>query len=652
MKATFYNNTGFDSINIPDSFELVEENANEVFHKENINLIQIDNIYKISVKGIVDDIARSIDYVIIESDSGDKTGYYVDDSKGYEFIAPNICSFYLHLDPYITIGGLVNENEIISGSANRMTVNETEENSKYFALQEPFKPALQSTILEGLLDGRMMNNRNMINILETLVIPPKTLTDAETSTNYDTGRSYNGVKLMSPSNPTRNFETATSNADVYQTEENVGGQQRVTSTTINDVQVFEYRQMKETNLTIKGFFGDDAVIKTGSRWWKADQLEGNAIIKGQTKKTSVINDLRITGSDSNINSYWSIPAPYIESNDGAVYAPQEKENYGGISNIKSSLYESGQAPINADYTQFNLKNNKAKYGQGTSIIVYCPVNGNKLEKKWPEIIDVSECNPSDVIYKAPFKIGADIRSEGNPIFAFKYLNGKTGDVNPQVWGYCYGELLNGGNWRQIPISGQGTGNAYNQLTLNRERKGTIGSAIGEGIFGVAQIVGGLIAGATGVGAAATGGLVTSGLRTLTGAAGSYIQSSIKQKDQQEQLNEQGQSASANITYSSSNFVRELGYNSFYVMYIMYHEADMKAFDRFLTLFGYNVGNKQITSDDFDSRPGFNYIRINDIEIQSDKGVWLVERVKEQLKAGVRIWHEMPNNSRIEQGNKM
>lgn len=649
MIAYFYSETGFNSVDIPDSLELVKNEGNLVLRKTNINIIQTDNIYKLTIKGMVRGIARGIDYVII-SDNGEETGYFIDD-KGYEFRSPDTCTFYLQLDPYATMGGLVRENEIVSGTANRMTVNESEEDNQWFTLTEPFKPSLRPLILEAILDGRMNIAHQDVNLLETLVIPPKTLKDAEVSAKYNTGTDYNGVNISVPSQipmPPRTFDMSSSNQEVVQSKENVGGQQRITSTTVNDVQVFEYRDLIETNLTIKGLYGDNKTIKTGSRWWKQDQLEGTATFSGKTKKTTVINDLRITGSDANIVNYWSVPQPYIESADGTSYQPQEATNYGGINNIASSLDVSDDNHvINTSYEAFNLKNNKAKYGQGTQVIVYNPVTGNRLEKQWSEVIDPS-IMPSANLYKAPFKIGADIRPSGNPIFAFQYLNGKSGDVQHELWGYCYGEILNGGNWRQIPISGQGTNNALSQLALNQEKKENRGASLGMGLMGVGQVIIGALGVATGM---PTSGMIGTGVQTTLEAVGGYIANNQKQKNQQELLNAQGQMPSANLQYSNSNYVRELGYNTFYVRYLMYAEEDLKAFDRFLTLYGYNVGNKKIVSGDFDSRPGFNYMRVNDIDIISDKGVWLVERVKEQLKAGVRIWHELPNSTRVIQGNR-
>ncbi len=649
MEAYFYSETGFNTVDIPDSLELVKEHANQVFYKNNINLIQQDNILKLKVKGMIKNIARAVDYVII-SDNDEESGYFVNDN-GYEFVAPDTCTFYLILDPYATIGGLVLQNEIISGTANRMTISETEDDTEYFTLIEPFKPSLRNTILEAILDGRMRDPHEDINILETLVIPPKTMKDAETTTGYDTGRSYRGHTISMPSNATRVFESASLNQNVIQDEETIAGQRMITSTTVNDVQVIEYREMVETNLTIKGLFGDNKTIKTGSRWWKQDQLEGTCLINNQTKKTTVINDLRITGSDSNINNYWAIPAPYISSSSGSQYQPQEKNGYGGLDSISSSLHESSPSEIiNADYTSFNLKNNKAKYGQGTKVIVFNPVNGNKLEKFWYEIID-KNIRPYQSIYQASFKIAADIRPEGFPIFAFKYINGKEGNVNPSLWGYCYSEILTGGNWRQIPISGQGTNSATSQLALNQQKDNTVFEAVGGALLSITQVISGGVMVATGVGSTVGAGLISSGVNSGISTLTNYVSNSNKQKDQQELLNAQGQVAGSSIKFSSSSFVRELGYNTFYVMYIMYSEEDLKAFDKFLTLYGYNVGNKKITTSDFNSRPGFNYIRINDIDIRSEKGLWLIERVKEQLKAGVRIWHEMPNTARISQGNK-
>lgn len=689
MKARFYKETGFNSVDIPDSLSLIKNDATQVKYKSNVSLLQVDNIYKITTKGWTLQDARSIDYVIIEDNNGESAGYFLHD-RGYEFKSPDICTFFLQLDPYATIGGLVHENEIISGSANRLTVDEEEENSKYFTAVEPYQQTVRPIIAEGILDGRIRDTQDEITLLETLVIPPKTLKDEELN---DNNRNYGNVNVDAPVPAgmpqyiqERYFATIKSNPTIIQTKENIASQDRITSTNISDIQTFEYRDLIETNLIINGLYGDVRTIRTGSRWWKGDQLEGTCTVKGKTKKTTVINDLRITGSDNNITNYWSVPTPYIKTIASSTYNPMEFTNYGGIDTIESSVFHSNDnLHITTGYDMFNLKNNKAKYGQSTSIIVYSPISGERLEKDWPSIVSNSS-HPYDNSYRADFSIGADIRPEGCPIFKFKYNNGTPGDLDPTTQGYQYEEMIKGGPWRQIPISGQGAANALSQIALNQSKeqlnyKTLLGIGAGLAGIGLGIATGGIGFGALGVGLLASqaatsvvnamnpqgtdagyqtaagslirkGGYgVMGGTAGVIGSIGNYAIGSLAQAHQQDLLNKQGNSAFAAVSLSTSNFVRELGYNTFYVMYIMYGIEDMQAFDRFLTLYGYNVGNKKITSGDFDSRPGFNYIRVNDIDILSDKGVWLVERVREQLKAGVRIWHEMPNSQRIAQGNK-
>ena len=161
------------------------------------------------------------------------------------------------------------------------------------------------------------------------------------------------------------------------------------------------------------------------------------------------------------------------------------------------------------------------------------------------------------------------------------------------------------------------------------------NAAGSTASGIGQILTGNIAGGV--------GSIASGIGTVATTAMNGYNMSKAQQEQQQLLQHASIAASAQISVGNSNFARECGMNTFIMIISQYSDTDTIAYDTFLTKYGYNVGNKIITNLDFYTRPAFNYVKVNDITIESVTGsLNLINMVKEQLKLGVRIWHKKPN----------
>lgn len=645
----FYGNTGFNTIDIPQNLNVVR-NGKIIASKLNYNIIQTNNLAEVIVDGLDEEEANQVDYIII-SDSDNETGYLIAD-RGFEFKADGTCKFYIIRDSYGTTGGVESDDiELIFASANRLSVADDDET--YYTELEPFRPSEKCVLIEGLEGGQAMDTsmiNEYYNILETVVSPPATTnsilsdkpaTITENITQINTGTSVKTndnkeVKISTCSYSEKCTKGSKIGEGIVITKDKETNEPIANS--VYCLITPQYRKLISTIINLKRLFdGGVSVVKTGTMWWNAENMESIfQDVHGNNINCEVLKDIRDTGNENGTTSYWAVNKNYIESMNDTGYNTTG-EDAGGIKSITNKIYNN-TAIFRTTYLP--IKNNKVKYCQALTIKVFSCVSGNSLEKNAYEIRN-PECNPSDDESRCDYSITADIRAAGSPIFAWKYINGEDQTAS-------YIETIKGGSWRQMPLSAQGNyGQRQNELNFEREKKLAPFEIVGSSIISaIAAAVPGFLAGGA-AGAAVAGGIALAG-----GLATGFASQSVKQMEQQRQLEMEGQKANIALQISSSEYLREIGKNSFYNLFVIYSNNDILSFDRFLTLYGYKVNNKTITKSDFSSRPNFNYVRCNEVILKSEKySNRILNEVISQLKAGVRIWHELPNEQAIQNGNK-
>ena len=98
---------------------------------------------------------------------------------------------------------------------------------------------------------------------------------------------------------------------------------------------------------------------------------------------------------------------------------------------------------------------------------------------------------------------------------------------------------------------------------------------------------------------------------------------------------------------SDNLMPYVG-NKFFVVRYRLSDADTIRYDKYLTAYGYNT-SEPLTAECFTCRKYFNYVRATDvnIDIMPDNpnfGLRTRQQIANQLNAGVRIWHVLPNST--------
>lgn len=634
MNIKLYMNTGFNDENIPDSIELLKTGGFNYLQFDNYNLIQSDWLAEVIVKDITSRQARTVDYVVIESETDsvyEKSCYTVD---SFEMKTRHTCKFNLVLDAYNTLGGfdLNSGNLILSGSVERCHVSLEEDNSKFFVLDEPFAPHERCNYsIENLAP---LNNFTK-KFVESVTIPPMTVKGTPVMETGGTAKFLGGAFQFRSGGGV--------GATTMQLTQKIEGGKDQTSLIYTRATMPQGRPMKATKYNIYRFDGGTKNLDLGSRLWDFDKISyelTNPDDDTKTIKGDLIKDARDTGRDDDIVAFYEVPDLYydgLNEDTNKQYRPEvedwgDSNDIGGISVIRNKLTQ--QTKTFTPPTQ--VYNNKCRYSQSCTAMVYNPCSGDNMTKKLYEIANSWDTPATNIV--ADFIITGDIRNGGTPLFIWKFHNGfnQTSYVP---------EFIKGAPWRNLTLVAEGLKGEYEiRRKEGLQQAGNIGQAWAGAAAGVA---GAGISGAL-IGSAAP--VVGNAIGAAVGVIGASIKGGIEvynayrqNSDRAKELNSQSIMASAQLNIASSDVARDMGYNTFFLVYTQYSEQDMKDYDTFLTKYGYNMGNKPITNNDFHNRPAFNYIKVNDITIESVTGsLSLINLTKAQLKAGVRIWHRKPN----------
>lgn len=382
---------------------------------------------------------------------------------------------------------------------------------------------------------------------------------------------------------------------------------------------------------------------------------------GKSIEGDLLSDFKAMAMDNNAINYWEIPSYYISSAQyrSGGYNPTSPVVAGCLTEI-TPIYESSSV----GYTN-NSYNNKARYSQSVRVTVYNPCSGARLEKSVADLLP-STALPSNTTHNLAYAITADLRPDGCPIFSWAYADGES------VLDHGM-QLIKGGSWKKVPLTASGlSGSYFNRLSKQNDIANTallVGGALAAPVVGK---IAGLAAegmsetiqyagqsyqplakvakpGMTGIRNTLLG-IQSASSRGIGPAIGGYALASIKQLQQQELLSAQGIAAEGPKFTADSDYGKDIGENKFHYYITEYDKEDMKDYDTFLEKYGYNVGNMVIGTQHFWSRDNFVYVRINDITIKSEKaGQELLDKVTDQLKAGVRIWRKAPTIAAMNPG---
>lgn len=610
-KVTLFKNTGLNGVNTVDNISVL--NKAEHFTVPDVELMQDRNLRYINVEATFSQ-CEDCDYCIVGSEC------YSIPEGGVNAKTEAVTEITLLSDPFLSAGGIIVNSsgdvtarfDILDGVTQRCTVKDDSWGA--YTADDPLTAPQEPLVLQT----------------EWL--------------NASTGKSHifieSLVELCSQGTPS--FR----NGITYTDEE--------TGETCTMPQTASLPMDSVTKVTQHTNFTTEGVTDTrGSQiYWKNDpKTDSDTTISASATIQRGLDTIRSLGQEQgSIIGQYKVPDKFLgditviysgitgEATSTTVPIIGTRQDITDIKGASGKL----NSHISPDYA--HVKNKRVLYGAYNKYgMITCA--GNSAEFN-PEDLGGEEA--PEITYKS------DPKPDGCPYYRFTTINGNT-----EFWR----NSIKGCTWENVPLVYQGaSGSALTRLNFDNERamKSLQADQFDKnyGLTLVNDVIQGIKdTAAAGFEGAATGGTpgAIAGVAGAGIAAGVGIAQSIMSRDQyferynQEKANElSGLYQATDIYAPTINFpynaklLQVIKGNG--VLVYKYHMSanDTKRVDKLLTMYGYKSA-EPLTLANFGRRKHFDYVACSSISI-TGLPKWRCDAIAQQLKVGIRIWHELPNSN--------
>ena len=436
----------------------------------------------------------------------------------------------------------------------------------------------------------------------------------------------------------------------------------------------------------------EVTLSTGGRSYKTP---GSEYYDHSFERTqNGIARVRSLGAEGCILNSWIVPAAYCE------YIPGEQEGLEGL--VLAIQGKEIEDETGVYFDDNRARNKRLSYGSLNKIEIISPASGNSISYN-PEDLCQSRSNPGRLV----IGIMSDPRPSGRPYFFPKWYRGKT--LNER--GYAH--MLPGLQWSNAPLVY--TGNSGADLTqikydADRAYRSAQASIQREQIdynatmAGVNQLLG---MGGQAIGAAGTlsapvrdaytlsndpdlgtqvhkwdamtafnaanqaasashsaatsliGGAYSAAGGLIMNEASAYIAGNMLEKQYRAAANRELQSLALalyvkvpGLAFPRNESLRDfIGNNAVIVKYKI-SDRSLSKLDKILDMYGYKI-TATISGDMFKTRSKFNYVSAKGVTITDKRlPLWLRESLAAQIKAGVRVWHQLPDPAAYTDGSNV
>lgn len=363
-----------------------------------------------------------------------------------------------------------------------------------------------------------------------------------------------------------------------------------------------------------------------------------------------ISQARSLGVEQAISGQFSIPSDFVTMSSGAQT----------ISIVSTLDGRFGTVATDIPFKYGTANNNRVFYGNFTPYTLVSCI-GNTFSAAAEEIYDFAGGTVPSVSYIA------DPRREGKPYYRFSHLNrvsaagndffrgsvaGKQWNNVPLVLSEKSGSVLDFVNYRNSMASNQ---MAAKQAKIAGDF-GIASSAI-LGLSGAASGVGNAVISNASSKTPMSGGMLGASIatdllqRTMSGLSSgeaAYMNSQFTQQraaleraieSQQFQISQNVRVPDIRFTVDP-DLAAEIYGNGFMVYRVTYRQEDISRIDKILTAYGYKH-TKLLENTDFNNRTYFNYVS-GSISV-GNLPRWWADGIAAQLAGGVRVWHVKPSH---------
>lgn len=641
FSCTMYCNTGFNSINIPDSPALLESSASKVISGTayDLKIVQDRFLNSVRVKTTWSEI-QNCDYVRV-----DDFFYSV---IGIQMVSVQVAELFLIPDFLLSAGGTKNPKfSILDGITERQTVSD-DSWGKYTdtdPLTSPQQP------LDVKTQWATPDKGAGYDILL------ETTTDLVKSAAQKRGITYTDDETNETVTVPMTQSLGISTQIFMPTGEQTSNGTRFYK--VNDAhQETPSDKTLSTDVTGTAYTS----IQLGIRAIRSLGIESGAIINQWRVPKVYISDEKI-GYSAIVNSQWTSggnPEEAVANDEPIYFTDQQMTSISCASGDVQTTIGSGYASV---------KNNRVLYGEYNKYGIITTAG------------DSCEFNPEDIMSVSGSPVvsyRSDVRPDGRPYFRFKRINN-----NEEFWRNC----VAGERWENVPLIYQGaSGSALNRINFDNLRnveKSYYESGIAGYNFKYAHLV---TQAAENINQIGTGAVqAATGASSISAFSGdpknvsslrqgvndynsgmynvregvikgvdniiSFIENHTNKKNytaiyNAQKTNELSELYQATTVYVPSvvfpynaSVIRDCQGNGFLLYKYQYRNSDVKRIDRLLTMYGYRE-QESLSASNFSRRTKFDYVQCSTITV-TGKPKWWNDGISAQLSAGVRIWHVKP-----------
>lgn len=632
----FYN-TGFNSINVPDSPTLLQSFTYRDFPA--IDLLQVRELDSITLRATYEDV-KNADYACVQNQSvlTDVT-YFAVDGGGIRMSSPDVAVIPLTID-YLTTAGGVSSLEILDGITERHHVATADDTFGAYAEEDPYLVASKpleivdaGTFPANSLGGEFVIVESTSSLTQMGFTKDEPI--AKKCVQYDTGLEVASVTIPDTAPLTKDDYTT------YAMMTKPYGQSTVAMKEVKAAGSALYILQNPTN----GHTTDGVAAADGISALRAIGCE-SAILNCYV----IPRDYLYQGSSSGTGGP-VVVTDTVTKADGTTGSVQY-EHISKIIGVGTENTLAGLVPFVYDNT---VKNKRVLYGELNKYGICATGTGNLALFRPEEIYHTGDAQPTLEYY-------ADPRPSGCPYFRFKYLNGNDKNV--------FMNCITGAVWQRAPlVFTDKSGSMLDEIKLNASQAI---SRAGFNMGMLSQTSGDMLN--TGAGMIRSGfgkgGTTPTGFggdilaRGMAGAASliegaseaqsNYIYTALspyarRKFDFENELAMQNlnlglsQVVAPTVSFPRADGIRDYVGNSCYVFRYRPQATDLAKMDKILTMYGYKDTTPFISAH-LTNRAKFNFIKASGVSVKTSMPKWINDGISMMFLGGLRIWHVAPNNT--------
>lgn len=592
-----YSNSRFNSVNIPDSPDLLEAKEVTKLDVDALDILQDRNLKTIRVKATWEQV-RDVDYCRLTFSTTRIWFYSV---ENVVMLATDVAELSVIPDYLTSIGGVKSKTlDFLDGITERVHV--ANDGFGMYTSEDPLlTPCEPMKISVKWLNSEVSSSDNAVYI-ETTIDPVMTAKSMKSVTySDDTGEYSVSVPDLRPN-------------------------QRTTTYAVGDI--------------ASQYNAGTAVYPM--------QNNGNLV--------SCLSTARGLGVEQAIINQVCIPAKFVTPGITTLNVNVGTEQGGTISyNIcgtmtgKDALLATG---LNYNWTS-NIKNNLinysylCKYGLVTAA-------GESAEFDPADIYEAGQTAPR-------MRFIVDPHTDGKPYYRYYRVNGDTNETSfwrnccagmrwkqvPLIWQGASGSILNtikfqnaqsiNANTNAQFYANQDIARTKNELDLGY---GIVGNALGAVGSAFSLDFGAMATQAVGVAQSVSNYQMTN--RQLATDAQYYQNNyNLSRKSELSNLYIANNVVTPTVNFPfNSDMIRDTYGNGVLAYRLYYSDNDVSRIDKLLTMYGYRH-SKPLRPEDFNNRKNFNFVMCSNISV-TGFAKWINEGIADQLRAGVRVWHTWPS----------